>query len=88
MDNAFISFEAIVEKMLDIKGDILDEDNGIHFYIDELEVGTPVELDVVVDENGKVTIGMIPPLYRVGTSFRPSYHNITLTAEKYSEDGN
>jgi len=88
MDNAFISFGQIVEKVLDFKGDISDEDNGIHFYIDEIEVGTQVELDIIVDENGKVTIGAIPPLYRVNTSFRPSYHSITLTAKTHPEDGN
>jgi len=88
MDSAFISFGKIIEKVLDIKGNINDEDNGIHFYIDEIEIGTPIELDIVVDENGKVTIGAIPPLYRVDTSFRPSYHNITLKAKTHLEDGN
>jgi hypothetical protein len=88
MDSAFISFGQIIEKVLDIKGNINDEDNGIHFYIDEIEIGTPVELDIVVDENGKVTIWAIPPLYRVDSSFRPSYHNITLKAKTHLEDGN
>lgn len=87
MDEAFINFGQIIEKVLDIKGDIRDEDNGMHFYIDEIEVGTPVELDIVVDAQGKVTIGAIPPLYRVATSFRPSFHTITLTATKNKEHG-
>lgn len=88
MDSSFISLQEMIEKILDIQGaEIKDDDTGIHFYIDEMEVGTPIELDVVVDENGKVKIGAIPPLYRVNTSYRPSYHQVNIIAKKYTEDG-
>lgn len=83
MDEAFISFGEIVDKLLSIPGDFTDEENGVHSYIYEIEIGTPVELDISVDDNGKVTIGSIPPMYRVSTSFLPSYHSITIKAEKY-----
>jgi hypothetical protein len=40
-----------------------------------------VELDIVKDEYGKIKIGIVPPLYRVETTFEPSYHSIRFTAE-------
>jgi len=88
MDESFLPFNEIIEKLLSIEGEIYDDNNGIHSYIYEFEVGTPVELDVLRDENGQLKLGSIPPLYRVETSFRPSYHSITFKAEKINyKDG-
>jgi len=88
MDEVFLPFSEIIEKLLSIEGEIYDDNNGIHSYIYEFEVGTPVELDVLRDENGQLKLGSIPPLYRVETSFRPSYHSITFKAEKINhQDG-
>lgn len=83
MDESFLPFNQIIGKLLDIDGDIHDEENGIHSYIYSLDIGTPVELDVFRDENGNLQLGLVPPLYRVNTSYRPSYHNISLIAEKH-----
>jgi hypothetical protein len=81
MDEAFIPFSDMVHRVLAVDGDFYDEENGVRTYISEMEVGTPIELDVQVDENGKVKLGAVPPLYRVYTSFRPSYHSVTINAE-------
>ena len=82
MDDSFFSFSQIIEKLLSVEGEIYDDENGVHSYIKRFEVGTPVELDVYRDEEGKLKLGSMPPLYRVSTSFRPSYHSITFIAEK------
>lgn len=89
MDEAFLPLNSIIDKILDIPGDFKDEENGVHSYIYEIEVGTPIELDISMNDDGTVRIGTVPPIYRVDTSFRPSYHSITIKAEKYtaSEDG-
>ena len=89
MDEAFMSFSETLEKLLSIEGEIFDDGNGIHSYIYAFEVGTPVELNVMRDENGELKLGTVPPIYRVSTSFRPSYHNIRFTAEKinHTDDG-
>ena len=88
MDEAFMSFSETLEKLLSIEGEIFDDGNGIHSYIYAFDVGTPVELDVVRDENGQLKLGTVPPLYRVQTTFRPSYHNISFTAEKLNTSEN
>jgi len=87
MDESFMPFNEILEKMISINGEIYDDHMGIHSYIYAFDVGTPVELEILRDENGRLQIGTVPPLYRISTSFRPSYHAITFTCEKISENG-
>ena len=89
LDEAFLPFSSMLEKMLSIEGEILDDGNGIHSYIYALDIGTPIELDITRDENGRLMLGTIPPMYRVETSLRPSFHSISFVAEKinYKEDG-
>lgn len=81
MDEAFIPFHQLVENMTSIEGEMYDEKMGVRSYIFEFEIDTPVELDILTDEDGIVQIGTVPPLYRVETSFRPSYHRIKFNAE-------
>jgi hypothetical protein len=80
MDEAFIPLHEMVLGMA-ARGDIRSEEHGIHMYIDRFSVQTPIELDVAVATDGSVSIGSVPPLYRVETSLRPSYHQIRFSAE-------
>jgi hypothetical protein len=80
MDEAFMSFEHILKRMLAFKGEIRDEENGIHSYINNVEIESPVELDVYRDEQGGLHIGSTPPLYYVNTTFLPSFHRLKFTA--------
>jgi len=82
MDEVFIPLSKMIESLTDIQGEIYTNDKGIHSYIYEFDVGTPIELDVFRDEDGTLRIGSVPPLYRVPTSFRPVFHSILLKAEK------
>jgi hypothetical protein len=80
VDEAFIPLHRMVVEMA-AHGDIRDDDLGIHMYVDRLTVETPIELDVSVRDDGTVAIGSVPPLYRVATTLRPSYHRIEFRAE-------
>jgi hypothetical protein len=82
IDEAFLQLQHIVEKLTDLDGEFYDDSEMIHMYINEFEIESPVEFDILVDENGKVQIGTTPPLYRVDTTIRPSFHRIWLKAEK------
>ncbi len=89
MDEAFIPLHKMIESITDIDGEIYTDDQGIHSYIYAFDVGTPIELDVFRDEKGKLQIGSVPPIYRVPTTFRPLYHNISLNMKKTNDpDGN
>jgi hypothetical protein len=83
MDEAFLPFNQMIDKLSSLDAEIYDEHNGIHLFIERFEIDTPVELDIVTDEQGKVHIGIVPPLYRVETSYQPSYHSLRFSAEKY-----
>jgi hypothetical protein len=80
LDEAFMPFQQIIERMLDFGGDLVDEEAGVHSYIYECEIDSPVELNVVRDEEGALRIGTTPPLYYVDTSIRPSFHRLRFTA--------
>ena len=89
MDEAFIPLSKMIEGVTDINGEIYTDDQSIHSYIYAFDVSTPIELDVFKDENGKLQIGSVPPIYRVPTTFRPLYHNISSNLEKIKKpDGN
>ena len=81
MDEAFIPFSAMLAKIAAFEGEIYDEERGIHFYIDRYEIDTPVEMTIDRDEDGKLRLGVVPPLYRVDTTFEPSYHAIRFSAD-------
>ena len=81
IDEAFMPLEQIVARMLAFNGEIVDEEAGVRSYIYRCEIESPVELNVVKDEDGTVQIGSTPPLYYVDTSFRPAYHTLRIKAE-------
>jgi hypothetical protein len=80
VDEAFVPFHRMVVGLA-AHADIRSEEHGIHMYVHRFSVETPIELDIVVAADGTVEIGSVPPLYRVDTSFRPSYHQIRYSAE-------
>jgi hypothetical protein len=81
MDEAFVPLHRIVQGMT-AGGDFTSDDGGFHMYIERYEIESPVELDVSVGADGRVQIGAVPPLYRVDTSLRPSFHQLRFTAER------
>ena len=80
MDEAFMPFAEILRQTMTFRGEFVDEAAGVRSYIYACDVEMPVELDISRDESGGLRIGSIPPLYRVDTSIRPSYHRIRITA--------
>ncbi len=86
MDEAFLPFAQIIEQMLTFRTPLVDDEAGVRSYITEYEIETPVELDVSWDENGKLRIGTVPPLYWVDTAIRPSFHHLRFTAQLDEDD--
>ena len=81
IDEAFMPFQQIIERMLSFDSEIIDEEMGIRSYIYECEIESPIELDIIRDEQGNLEIGSTPPLYYVDTSIRPSFHNLRFVAQ-------
>ena len=80
MDEAFVPLHQLILGMA-AGGDFRTADGGIHMYIHRFTVETPIELDLSVRDDGTIAIGSVPPLYRISTSLRPSYHRVEFTAE-------
>ncbi len=81
MDEAFVPFGRILERMLSFRAPIVDEDASVRTYIERYEIESPLELNVFRDEKGALQIGSTPPLYYVDTSLRPSFHKISFSAD-------
>ncbi len=80
MDELFFPLSQIVKDLSATDNNsFTDENAGVHTYISEIQIETPVELDLIIDESGKIKIGSVPPLYYVDTTFKPSYHKIKFT---------
>ena len=80
MDPAFLAFADALAQMLDIRGEIVDDEVGVRSHITQLSIELPIELDVSRDESGALVLGSAPPIYYVDTTYRPSYHRIRVTA--------
>ena len=80
MDPAFLSLSDALAQMLDVRGEIVDQDAGVRAHITQLSIELPIELDVSRDESGALVLGSAPPLYYVETTYLPSFHRIRVTA--------
>ena len=82
IDEAFLPFPQVLETMMSFDGELVDAEAGVRSYIYECEIDSPVELDIVRDENGALQIGSTPPLYSFSTSFQPVFHRLRFIAQK------
>jgi len=82
IDEAMMSFEEMVNELVEPVDEIVDEDNGVLMGISNISLDMPIQLDVVIDENGKVQLGATPPLYHLDTSFTPVFHQFRFTFEE------
>jgi hypothetical protein len=78
MDDAYLPFSTIVEEMLSFRGEIVQQ--GVRSRIHECEIEMPVELWVGRDAEGELAVGSTPPLYRLATTFLPSFHRVKVLA--------
>jgi len=85
MDDAFLSLSHMIEELTATPQLLEDREAGVRSYIRAFEIETPIELDVYRSAEGVLQIGLVPPLYRVTTSYRPWYHQIRIVAELDSE---
>ncbi len=88
MDEVFQPLHSVLRNLAAVDQGIYDPESGISTYISEITIETPIELDISWDESGNMQLGTIPPLYRIETTYQPSYHNIKFNVCQNSENGN
>ena len=83
-DEDFISIGSFVEEMGGIDYYLTDRfmNNQITLNIENFVTETPCQLNIEIDEDNKVHIGAIPPMYYVETTFMPIFHSIKLNIER------
>lgn len=86
IDEAYVPLNDLLPLLLPDLPDLVDETAGVRSHVTGLEVETPVELDIVVDDTGHVTLGGAPPLYHVQTTWLPVFHQIRFTAVRGEVD--
>ncbi len=85
MDDALSAVSAIVEQFQLLLEPQYEEETGLLLEVDEIKLNLPVELDVELDEEGRLVAGMAPPTQQVETSFMPVFHQIKLTIARDSD---
>ncbi len=80
IDEALVPFHEHVNGMLAIEGEVYDDENGVRMNIYEVDIESPLQLDVIVNEAGEVIIGSSPPLYYMETGVMPVFHGLRIRA--------
>jgi hypothetical protein len=86
VDEAFVPLAELLPQLLPLVPDLYDADAGVRSRVTGLDVETPVELDIVVDADGRVRLGGTPPIYHVETSTLPVFHAIRMVAVRDREE--
>lgn len=86
IDEAFVPLGDLVPLLLPDLPDLVDERAGVRSRVTGVELETPVELDIRVDDDGRVSLGGSPPLYHLETSWLPVLHQVRFSAERGASD--
>lgn len=80
-DESFIPFSEVVEELGDIEGRLLESIGmeNVQMDIEKVNLGLPLQLEILVHDSGQINLGGVPPLHYVETSFTPIFHQIKLT---------
>ena len=79
IDEAYASFAANVTAFADIPGVFEDPGGAQRLRIRQIEVETPIELDLRASGDGVAALGTAPPVYRTETTIMPVFHTLRMT---------
>ncbi|HKK09330.1 MAG TPA: hypothetical protein VJ939_00765 [Bacteroidales bacterium] len=82
IDEAFLKLSDFIQELSEHESKVEGGDYGFNMEVEEIKLGMPIQLDIVVEEDGKIALGGVPPLYYVETSVMPVFHSIKLSLGK------
>ena len=82
IDESLLPFAQMVEQLSNLEGKIGTKEMGVAMEIEEAELALPLQMEILVDQFGQVTLGASPPLYYVETSVMPVFQNIHIKLKK------
>lgn len=86
IDEALLPFHNYVTALFDIEASAGSKEIGVKMEIDEVSIEMPVQMDIIVGDDGRITIGVSPPLHYIATTVQPVFHRITATSVLTKED--
>jgi hypothetical protein len=67
-----------VAQMTDVEGYLVDHEMRTAMQLEHVELSIPVQIDLLVNEDGTVVIGSSPPLYYADTTILPVFHQLDI----------
>ena len=68
----------LFEDIADLDAHLVDHDLGVAMEMERADVSTPIELDVAVEDDGRVTLITAPPTQHVETTYMPVLHRVRM----------
>lgn len=87
LEETFLPFGELLEEMSSVEGIVDDKKMGVAMQMEEATLGIPVQLDILVNDEGQVQIGGTPPLHYTETSFDPVFHQLKITLKAIAVNG-
>lgn len=79
IDEAMLPLGELFEQCCDQPDHLIND--ICEMKLTSIEMGFPMQLDLLVDDDGRVSLGGSPPLVYVETSFDPVFHQIKIKVE-------
>ena len=86
IDEAMLSLAEFVSQMTDVDGSIMDADNPTAMHVKQVQLSIPIQLDLLVKDDGSVILGGSPPLYYTETTILPVFHQLDVTIKLEKDD--
>jgi hypothetical protein len=71
-------FEAVFTGAADLDVGLVEPALGLGMRMERAAIDTPIELDVLVEDDGTVSLVGAPPTQHVETTYMPVFHHIDL----------
>lgn len=82
-DDLYLPFFQHIREMMPVEDCIvIDEEKGILTYPEKVEISTPLEMEIVANDDGEIQVGSAPPMYYANTSLLPVFHHLRITIVK------
>lgn len=80
-----IPVSELISNMARFIGQIGDPDSGQVLTVEQLNFDLPVELQLEIDDQGRLNLKAAPPTQQIETSVMPVFHQIKLSVVKDNE---
>jgi hypothetical protein len=85
-DSLLMPFSQLVHDLAEYNKNLEDPISGQVMTVEQVKLDMPVEINIAVDDQGKVTLQGSPPTQRTETTILPVFHQLKLRVVR-DEDG-